>query len=89
MDAMPYLCRYCCEKRIKTVVRRKATHCPRCKNTLYADDLIRIESREDKGKTKCPTCKGTGKVTVWRVAGNIPITESPCQECNGKGWIKC
>ena len=87
---MPYICRYCCEKGIKTVRRRKDAWCPRCKNRLYASDLIRIKLRMDKGKTKCPTCKGTGKVTVWSVAGNIPITESPCPnpKCEN-GWIKC
>jgi len=44
--------------------------------------------RTGRQKCKCPTCKGTGKETVWSVAG-IPITERTCSECNGRKWVWC
>ena len=39
-------------------------------------------------KYKCPICKGTGRITVLRVAKPIPIyREIRCDQCNGNGKI--
>ena len=37
-----------------------------------------------KGSSKCPKCKGTG-----RVGGGIISSLHQCNNCNGSGKVKC
>lgn len=39
---------------------------------------------DGKGSTKCPKCKGSG-----RVGGGILTSSSQCSNCHGSGVTKC
>lgn len=68
--------------------------CPACGEPIKVDTKYcpncgyNIGEGRERQKCKCPTCKGTGKETVWSVAG-IPITERTCSECKGRKWVWC
>ena len=80
MGVMQYCCAHCGRK----LSSRNVKVCPGCKQRLYKTkgDIVNCDD-----PCLCPDCRGTGKVTVWSVAGNIPITEKPCTKCNGSGRI--
>lgn len=90
MHGMPVCCKYCHGK----LSNRRWKTCPHCKSPLSKKDIkdctdLRNNNNHDPDPCICPTCKGTGKVTVWRVAGNIPITEKPCTNPKCKNGRIC